>query len=140
MSRRKERDFAVGPWPLVPNETPGLARLLLSYPPSANHIWKVARGRTILTDEARLYHQSVGLDLRQFGPPRFGAARVGVAVRAFPPDAIRRDLSNVRKILLDSLTRCGVWQDDEQVDLEYSVWGGIDRHDPRVEVHVWPIE
>lgn len=150
MARRKDRNFVAGPWPLVPEQTPGLVRLLLSYPPSANHIWRVAldrrakgrRGkrRMILTDEARLYHEALALDLRQFGPPRLGAARVGVAVRAFPPDAIRRDLGNVRKILLDALTRCGVWDDDEQVDLEYSVWGWIDRQDPRVEVHVWPLE
>lgn len=139
MPKLKDRAFTLGPWPLVPDETPGLAKISLSYPPSANTIWRVAGRGVILTQQARLYHAVVAHELRECGSPQLGDARVGVAVQAFPPDAIRRDLGNVRKILLDALTRCGVWGDDEQVDLEYSVWGGIDRQDPRVEVHVWPL-
>jgi crossover junction endodeoxyribonuclease RusA len=49
------------------------------------------------------------------GVPKFaGRLRVQILVR--PPDQRARDLDNVLKCLLDSLTRAGVWDDDSQVD------------------------
>jgi crossover junction endodeoxyribonuclease RusA len=40
---------------------------------------------------------------------------VAIAILAAPPDKRKRDLDNVLKALLDSLTHCGVWTDDSQV-------------------------
>ena len=39
-----------------------------------------------------------------------------VEVHLYPPDGRRRDLDNHLKILCDTLTHAGVWDDDEQVD------------------------
>ena len=46
--------------------------------------------------------------LKQAGPLR-------VVIEAFPPDKRKRDLDNVLKSLLDSLTHAGVWEDDSQI-------------------------
>ena len=40
---------------------------------------------------------------------------VVVDIEAFMPDRRRRDLDNLLKGLLDSLTHAGVWEDDNQV-------------------------
>jgi crossover junction endodeoxyribonuclease RusA len=47
--------------------------------------------------------------LKQAGPLR-------VEIEAFPPDKRKRDLDNVLKSLLDSLTHAGVWEDDSQIE------------------------
>lgn len=40
---------------------------------------------------------------------------VSVDIVAYMPDRRRRDLDNILKSLLDSLTHAGVWDDDDQV-------------------------
>ena len=47
--------------------------------------------------------------LKQAGPLR-------VEIEAFPPDKRKRDLDNILKSLLDSLTHAGVWEDDSQIE------------------------
>lgn len=42
---------------------------------------------------------------------------VNVYIDAIMPDARRRDLDNLTKALLDSLTKAGVWADDSQIDM-----------------------
>lgn len=42
--------------------------------------------------------------------------RVSVRIFAHMPDNRRRDLDNINKSLLDSITHAGVWLDDSQID------------------------
>jgi crossover junction endodeoxyribonuclease RusA len=48
-----------------------------------------------------------------------------VTLTAFPPDKRRRDLDNLPKVVLDSLTKAGVWKDDSQIQRLTIQWGAI---------------
>jgi crossover junction endodeoxyribonuclease RusA len=43
-------------------------------------------------------------------------ARLSVRIEAWMPDRRRRDLDNLMKSTLDSITHAGVWEDDSQID------------------------
>ena len=91
--------------------------LTLPYPPSVNNLYATVRGRKILSAKGREYHQKVVDSVfKQVGAYSFGAERVSYSCVAFPPDHRRRDISNLIKIVEDSLTRAEVWDDDSQVD------------------------
>ena len=95
-------------------------RLELPYPPSANKMWRAVnvggRVRNILSREGRAYRASA--------VPAVAAQVAGVAkiagdaivfIEMLPPDRRRRDLDNIIKPVLDTLTKGGVWSDDYQV-------------------------
>lgn len=95
----------------------------LPYPPSVNHYWSltVARkksGRAVpivrVSEDGVRYATAVrkALDgVQTLGGPLL------VQIVANPPDRRTRDLDNVLKCLLDSLTKAGIWQDDSQVEI-----------------------
>lgn len=89
----------------------------LPYPPSVNHYWRhaVRHGRVTVyvSNEGRQYRRRVKAILA--GVPKL-EGRLSIAVRVHCPDARTRDLDNVLKGLLDSLTAAGVWHDDNQLD------------------------
>lgn len=90
---------------------------ILPYPPSVNHYWRhvVRRGRVVvyIADTGLEYRRRVKTILK--GAPKLsGSLRVVVLVNA--PDGRVRDLDNLLKCLLDSLTAAGLWNDDNQVD------------------------
>ena len=93
----------------------------LSYPPTVNHYWRTRvvkqRKRFVpqvyVSQDGLRYQHDVGRNLD--GVPRLqGRLRVQILVQ--PPDNRARDLDNVLKCLLDSLTKAGLWFDDNQVD------------------------
>jgi crossover junction endodeoxyribonuclease RusA len=94
--------------------------LTLPYPPTVNHYWQttvVKRGRRhvphiYISEEGDKYRRRVKAILG--GVPKLeGMVRVSIVVQ--PPDNRKRDLDNVLKCLLDSLTHAGLWVDDSQV-------------------------
>jgi crossover junction endodeoxyribonuclease RusA len=91
----------------------------LPYPPSVNHIWRRARGRTVMSREGRAFRREAVARLARIGvgPPRFPMrGRLRVRIEVCPPDHRRRDLDNVQKALLDALERGGAYADDGQID------------------------
>jgi crossover junction endodeoxyribonuclease RusA len=96
-------------------------KLMLPYPPSANHYWRKWNNRMVISREGREYRDEVCALLSSAGggsirkPPSNG--RIALKMDAFPPDRRRRDLDNLQKPLLDALQHAGVYEDDSQVDL-----------------------
>ena len=113
----------------------------LRWPPSVNHYWKSGRDRNgrpmrYLTTKATQFKRVVtGL----CGRKTAFSGRVGVRVLAYPPDARTRDLDNILKGLLDSISGAGVIVDDCQVDEIHMRRMGR-RHGGMVQVWVWAIE
>jgi crossover junction endodeoxyribonuclease RusA len=91
-----------------------LRELMLPYPPSVNHYWKHFRGRTIIGAVGRKYHRDVAEQLGEIGKPL--DCRLAVEVYCWMPDRRMRDIDNVAKCALDSLTKVGIWCDDNQID------------------------
>ena len=89
--------------------------LELPYPPTVNHYMKHTSRGHYLTDEARLFHQEVAIKVATMGMKKYWAGRIEMTMVVFPPDNRKRDISNLIKIVEDSLTRAGLWVDDFQV-------------------------
>ena len=99
--------------------------LVLPYPPSVNHYKSV--GRIVRTSNGKLYQKRVNsnktlqfyhevwLRIRQEGVISFGKSTISVSVDVYPPDKRRRDIDNLAKLILDSLQRGGLYDDDYQI-------------------------
>lgn len=91
-----------------------MIELALPYPPSANHYWRMWRGRMVISREGRAYRQSVGAALKSMCiAPMNGP--LAVCIELCPPDRRRRDVDNGQKALLDALQHGGAFHDDSQV-------------------------
>jgi crossover junction endodeoxyribonuclease RusA len=96
--------------------------IVLPWPPSANHYWRhlssgKLAGRTLISEEGRVFREQVQRNAMAEKWPRFGAdARLSVRILAYMPDRRRRDLDNLLKSAMDALTHAGVWADDSQID------------------------
>lgn len=93
----------------------------LPWPPSVNHYWRTPRtgalaGRTLISEEGRAYRNAVNTQVTLQRARHHITNRIRVEIEAFMPDRRRRDLDNLPKSVLDSLTHAGVWQDDAQID------------------------
>ena len=107
----------------TPTDSIPIFEVALPWPPTVNLYWrhKVAgRLATVyVSAEGMAYRKAVN-DLvleaamvqryvKQAGPLR-------IVIEAFPPDRRKRDLDNILKSLLDSLTHARVWEDDSQIE------------------------
>lgn len=96
-------------------------KLILPWPPSVNRYWRhPTKGRLaglhLISEEGRTYREAVALQVRaQHGTPEQIAHPMAVDIEVFMPDRRRRDLDNLLKALLDSLTYAGVWADDSLI-------------------------
>lgn len=87
----------------------------LPWPPSVNHYWRYGRGHFHISSEGKTYRQRVFIALRSVGAHLI-EGRIGVRVKAHPPDRRVRDLDNILKALLDALKTAGAYTDDGQID------------------------
>lgn len=87
----------------------------IPYPPSGNHMWKHARGKHYLTDEAKAYYQRVAYLILITNGKAGLTEPVQVTCWLYPPDKRKRDLENAWKVISDALTKAGVWEDDSLV-------------------------
>lgn len=86
----------------------------LPWPPSVGVYMRVFKNRLVKTSRARDYCHQVHILAR--GREKFGDKRLAVSILAFPPDRRKRDLDNLLKVTLDSMEKCGLYDDDNQID------------------------
>jgi crossover junction endodeoxyribonuclease RusA len=88
--------------------------LTLPYPPSVNHYWiRTQSGGMRVSDAGNAFRNAI---IGLCGNLKRIKGRVAVYVEARPPDARKRDLDNIFKALLDSLTHSGIIEDDCKID------------------------
>jgi crossover junction endodeoxyribonuclease RusA len=105
--------------------------LTLPYPPQANHLYTIARGRKILSTKGREYKQNVGMTLHSMYSVEPLTGDVVVTLTAYRPRKAG-DLDNVLKVVLDSLKGL-LWLDDKQV-VEIHAYRKDDKTNPRIEI------
>ncbi len=120
----------------------------LPLPPSANKIWRRVNGRTMLSEPARRYretvarivfaerHQQGALSVARTGLYLPLVERLSVTLSLVPAKNTRRDLDNCFKAVLDALTHAGVWRDDAQIDHLSIDRCPPDPHQPHLKVVV----
>lgn len=87
------------------------------FPPSANAIWRNARGRTYLSQEYKTFLEEVAAAWRSNTIEGWETdARYTVTIQLYAPTRRKYDVDNRIKPTLDALTKAGAWLDDEQVD------------------------
>ena len=95
--------------------------LRLSYPPSANRLWRNIRGRTIKSAEYRHWLALVYGEILVARCGRISGA-YRLEVRATAPDRRRRDIDNLLKPISDALVTSGVVADDCAAISVYAEW------------------
>ncbi len=102
-----------------------MLKLILPFPPSVNTYWRIHNNRILTSVVAREYRTKCDWAVMQQRGAVNLSGRLSVAVILHPPDRRKRDIDNYVKSLFDSLTRSGVWVDDELVDELHVTRGGI---------------
>ncbi len=92
-----------------------MTSLTLPWPPSNNTYYRRVGAKTLISEKGRSYTQSVAKLCWATRTPKH-EGRLRVEITAYPPNRATRDLDNLFKALLDSLTKAGVWNDDSQID------------------------
>lgn len=92
----------------------------LPWPPTVNTYYRhkvFGKLATVyVSQEGKAYRKAVNLCLMQHGIKTYALEQdLRVEIEVYPPDRRKRDLDNLLKSLLDSLTHAEVWKDDSQI-------------------------
>lgn len=93
-----------------------MIELTLPWPPSTNTYYRNVAGKMLISAKGREYRAAVADQVLIQRGAKLLAGRLAVVIVAHVPDRRRRDLDNMLKSALDSLTHAGVWVDDSQID------------------------
>ena len=111
--------------------------LELPWPPTANHLHTVARGRKIKSATGRAYDNEVAWRIttdRRANPEAWRPTRtdrLAVTLDAYAPDNRRRDLDNLSKAINDAVA-AALGFDDSQIDVLTLRRRAVDRTNPRI--------
>lgn len=103
-----------------------MIEIYLPWPPSVNHYWRTPRsgplaGRTMISEKGREYRAAVAEQVLIQRAAAMLTDRLAVEIEVVEPDRRARDIDNLLKATLDSLTHAGVWMDDQQID-DLRIW------------------
>lgn len=91
-----------------------MIHLVLPYPPSINTYYGRTRsGQVFIKEKGRNYRDSV---IKSFTSKDTISDRIKLEVHLYVPDLRKRDLDNILKCLLDSLTHAKIYEDDSLID------------------------
>jgi crossover junction endodeoxyribonuclease RusA len=100
--------------------------IVLPFPPSTNTYWRMFQNRMIISKAGREYRKAVqDAVMLQKANKHFDCELV-VTIEAYRPDNRRRDLDNLLKATLDSLTHAGVYLDDSQI-IDLRIYWAVDK-------------
>ncbi len=91
-----------------------------------NSYWRHVGSRVLISAAGRAYRANAIACVLEQGSPKL-RGRVRVHAIAHAPDRRRRDLDNLWKGVLDSLTHAGVIEDDSLIDELSIARGGIEK-------------
>ena len=91
-------------------------QVTLPWPPTVNTYYRSVGGAVKISEKGRAYAKAVADQVLIQRAAKQLTGRLQVHITAFPPDKRKRDLDNLFKSVLDSLTKAGVWLDDSQID------------------------
>ena len=93
-----------------------MIEMTLPWPPTVNTYWRYWQGKVLISKKGREYRKAVaGEVLLQKANKNIDYA-MKVEIKAYRPDRRRRDLDNILKAILDSMTHAGVMQDDALIE------------------------
>ncbi|MCX8597590.1 MULTISPECIES: RusA family crossover junction endodeoxyribonuclease [unclassified Gilliamella] len=113
-----------------------MIHLTLPYPPSVNNYWRMSHGRFYIDQKGvdfRNAVQSIVLQARANNKVR---GRLKAEIFAIMPDRRVRDLDNLNKAILDSLTYSQVIEDDKHIDDLRIVRAGYEKNNGRIEIYI----
>lgn len=87
----------------------------LPWPPSVNAYWTRTKSGMRRSDAATTYLAEVLAAVNR-NRGRTITGRVGLRIKAYPPDCRVRDLDNTLKAICDALKVAHVYADDSQID------------------------
>ena len=93
-----------------------MRELVLPWPPTVNTYYRNVAGKTLISAKGREYRAAVADQVLIQRGAKHLTGRLSVDIEAHVPDRRNRDLDNLFKAVLDSLTKAGVWDDDGQID------------------------
>jgi crossover junction endodeoxyribonuclease RusA len=93
-----------------------MIEITLPWPPTVNTYWRNFNGRTIISAKGRDYRKAVADQVLIQRAAKHIDYAVKVEIECYRPDRRRRDLDNLLKALLDSMTHAGVMQDDALIE------------------------
>lgn len=93
-----------------------IINLTLPWPPTVNTYYRNVNGMMKISEKGRAYRKAVADQVMIQRGAKGLTDRINVSVIAHVPDKRKRDLDNLFKAILDSLTHAGVWVDDSQID------------------------
>jgi crossover junction endodeoxyribonuclease RusA len=93
-----------------------MIEITLPWPQTVNTYWRNVNGRTIISAKGREYRKAVADQVLIQRAAKHIDYAVKVEIKAYRPDRRRRDLDNLLKALLDSMTHAGVMHDDALIE------------------------
>lgn len=93
-----------------------MIELTLPWPPTVNTYWRSFNGRVLISAKGREYRKAVADQVLIQRAAKHIDYAVMVEIKAYRPDRRRRDLDNLLKALLDSMTHAGVMEDDALIE------------------------
>jgi len=99
----------------------------LPWPPSANQYrgkrgyWIQVGSRKVLSPFARTYRSLVMMAVRDAVRTHDPSGRLQMRVSVHPPDRIRRDWDNIRKVLMDALVACNCSTKSKSIDIVHAL-------------------
>ena len=104
----------------TPTDSTPTFEATLPWPPTVNTYWRhrvIGKLATVyISQEGQAYRKAVNLCLMEHGVKTYALeGDLRVEIEVFAPDRRKRDIDNLLKSLLDSLTHAQVWKDDNQI-------------------------